>query len=93
MRPSWARPFEPEPDHTGGGRCRLISFSWAFADAILISPQVKEDFFMKIPLKVLVEGALCVALSIALSFVKLFALPQGGSVTLSMLPLSSSSWR
>lgn len=42
---------------------------------------------MKIPLKVLVEGALCIALSIALSFVKLFALPQGGSVSLSMLPL------
>ena len=48
---------------------------------------------MKIPLKVLVEGALCIALSIALSFVKLFALPQGGSVTLSMLPLFIFAFR
>jgi len=42
---------------------------------------------MKVPLKVLVEGALCIALSIALSYVRLFSLPQGGSVSLSMLPL------
>lgn len=42
---------------------------------------------MKIQLKILVEGALCVSLSIALSFIKLFSLPQGGSVSLSMLPL------
>jgi len=42
---------------------------------------------MKIPLKVLIEGALCIALSIALSFIKLFALPQGGSVSLGMLPI------
>lgn len=42
---------------------------------------------MKIPLKVLVEGALCIALSIALSYLRLFSLPQGGSVSLSMLPL------
>lgn len=42
---------------------------------------------MKVPIKVLVEGSLCIALSIALSFVKLFALPQGGSVSLGMLPI------
>ncbi len=48
---------------------------------------------MKIPLKVLVEGALCIALSIALSFIKLFALPQGGSVSLSMLPLFIFAFR
>jgi thiamine transporter len=48
---------------------------------------VKEEFSMKVPLKVLVEGALCIALSVALSYVRLFSLPQGGSVSLSMLPL------
>ena len=42
---------------------------------------------MNVPIKVLVEGSLCIALSIALSFVKLFALPQGGSVSLGMLPI------
>ncbi|SDA21677.1 thiamine transporter [Ruminococcus sp. YE71] len=37
----------------------------------------------------LVEGAVMVALSFALSFVKLFALPQGGSITLlSLLPIT-----
>lgn len=42
---------------------------------------------MNVPIKILVEGSLCVSLSIALSFVKLFALPQGGSVSLGMLPI------
>ena len=42
---------------------------------------------MNVPIKVLVEGSLCIALSVALSFVKLFALPQGGSVSLGMLPI------
>lgn len=42
---------------------------------------------MNVPIKILVEGSLCIALSIALSFVKLFALPQGGSVSLGMLPI------
>jgi len=34
---------------------------------------------MKVPIKILAEGSLCIALSAALSFVRLFALPQGGS--------------
>ncbi len=42
---------------------------------------------MKVSIKILVEGSLCTALSVALSFVKLFALPQGGSVSLGMLPV------
>ena len=38
--------------------------------------------------QVLVYGALCVALSFALSYIKLFSMPTGGSITLaSMLPL------
>lgn len=37
--------------------------------------------------KVLVEGALCVALSVVLSHVKFFRMPQGGSITLEMAPL------
>lgn len=39
-------------------------------------------------LRVMLYGALCVALSFALSYVKLFPMPMGGSVTLcSMLPI------
>lgn len=44
--------------------------------------------------KALVYGALCIALSFALSYVKLFSMPMGGSVTLcSMLPLMYYSYR
>ena len=42
---------------------------------------------VRMRLKILIEGALSVALSIVLSYIKLFSLPQGGSVSLSMLPL------
>lgn len=48
---------------------------------------------MKIPLKVLVEGALTIALSIVLSYLKLFSMPQGGSVSLAFLPLLVFSFR
>lgn len=40
------------------------------------------------PTLILVHGALCIALSFVLSYIKLFSMPLGGSVTLaSMLPL------
>ena len=49
---------------------------------------------MKSNIRQLVYGALCVALSFALSFVKLFSMPMGGSVTLcSMLPLMLYAYR
>ena len=38
-------------------------------------------------LRALVEGAVFVALAQVLSYLKLFELPQGGSITLSMLPI------
>jgi thiamine transporter len=43
--------------------------------------------------KTLVEGALCVALSVVFSSFKLFAMPQGGSVTLDMAPLLYFAYR
>lgn len=44
--------------------------------------------------RTLVYGALCIALSFALSYVKLFSMPMGGSVTLcSMLPLMFFAYR
>lgn len=37
--------------------------------------------------RLLVEGALMIALATVLSYIKLFNLPQGGSITLEMIPL------
>ena len=43
--------------------------------------------------KFLVEGALCLALSLILSSIKIFTLPQGGSITLEMVPLLFFAFR
>lgn len=37
--------------------------------------------------RIMVLGALCIALSTVLNYIKLFEMPQGGSVSLEMLPL------
>lgn len=42
---------------------------------------------MTVSSKTIVEGALCVSFSAALSMFRLFTMPQGGSVGLTMLPL------
>lgn len=41
----------------------------------------------RIPVRALTEGAILVAMATALSYVKLFELPQGGSVCIGMLPI------
>ena len=41
----------------------------------------------RLALRALVEGAAMVALAQILNFIKLFELPQGGSITLAMLPI------
>ncbi|MDR1137331.1 MAG: energy-coupled thiamine transporter ThiT [Synergistaceae bacterium] len=43
--------------------------------------------------RALVEGALCVALSVVFSNFKLFSMPQGGSITLEMAPLLYFSYK
>lgn len=43
--------------------------------------------------RTLVECALCVALSVVLSYFKIFRMPQGGSVTLEMAPLFFFAYR
>jgi len=40
---------------------------------------------VRMRLKILIEGALSVALSIVLSYIKLFSLPQGGSIVLYLI--------
>ena len=42
---------------------------------------------------VMVEGALCIALAIVLSKIKLFAMPQGGSVNFEIVPLMIFAYR
>lgn len=47
----------------------------------------------KMTTKMLVHGALCIALAFALSYIKLFSMPMGGSLTLcSMLPIAMYAW-
>lgn len=42
----------------------------------------------RIPTRVLIQGALCLAIAFVLSYIKLFSLPMGGTITLcSMLPV------
>jgi len=43
--------------------------------------------------RILVEGALCVALSVVFSYLKIFSMPQGGSVTIEMAPLFYFAYR
>ncbi|MDR1965189.1 MAG: energy-coupled thiamine transporter ThiT [Synergistaceae bacterium] len=43
--------------------------------------------------RALVEGALCVALSIVFSQLRIFSMPQGGSITLEMAPLLYFSYK
>jgi thiamine transporter len=47
----------------------------------------KEEKFMRTKTRVLVEGALAVAMTVAFSHLKLWRMPQGGSVTLENIPL------
>ena len=42
---------------------------------------------LKMPVRALCEGALLVALAMVLNEIKLFRLPNGGSITLEMLPI------
>ena len=43
--------------------------------------------------RILVEGAMLIAMATVLSYIKIFELPQGGSITLEMLPLVIMSLR
>ena len=44
-------------------------------------------------LHAMIEGALCIALAIILSFIKILKMPQGGSITLEMMPLLFFAYR
>lgn len=67
----------------------LINKKHAAAEsAVSTAPKSK-----KITTRMLVQGALCVALAFVLSYIKLFSMPMGGSITLfSMLPIFMFAW-
>ncbi len=44
-------------------------------------------------LPAMIEGALCIALTVVLAKINLFGLPQGGSVDLELVPLILFAWR
>ncbi len=75
------RPFEPEPDNTGGGK-----------KVKKISRNTKEQFFS---IKILAEIIVSVALAATLSLIShsFFSLAQGGSINIGMLPILLLSLR
>lgn len=67
--------------------CLGIFIIFLIVTIILKANAPKQSSF-KLPTKTLAFGGMCVALSFILSYIKLFEMPQGGSVTLvSMLPV------
>lgn len=59
-----------------------------FIASIIIKTKKYKQSSSKLTTKTLAFGGMCVALSFILSYIKLFEMPQGGSVTLvSMLPV------
>lgn len=69
------------------------AFALAVVSIVYLATRKKDDKPITVEKKVsptimLVHGALCIALSFVLSYIKLFSMPAGGSITLaSMLPL------
>jgi len=67
-----------------GGAALVIS---ALA-VLLVYLKKRKTSARKIDLRVLIYGAMCLALAFVLSYIKLFSMPMGGSITLvSMLPI------
>ena len=59
-----------------------------FIAGICVGVSDRQAIPQKVDVRALTYGAICVAMSFVLSYIKLFSAPQGGSVTLaSMLPI------
>ena len=59
-----------------------------FVAGVIVGVSDRETVTQKTDVRALTYGAICVATSFVLSYIKLFSAPQGGSVTLaSMLPI------
>lgn len=71
----------------------MYVFTVALVAVIAVAAFFGKDKGSAAPTKSLAYAGICIALSFALSYIKLFSLPQGGSVTLaSMLPLTVYSY-
>ena len=83
--------MEPDPGNSGVGKRNCLS-SGSWLSLIFHFPRAneREEYNMKkskFTLRALTEGAIFAALAQILSYLKLFELPQGGSVTVAMLPI------
>lgn len=65
--------------------------TWAFTIGLILAAFLVSRFFFrkeKVTTKKLVYGSLCIAISFVLSYIRIFHMPQGGSITpASMLPI------
>lgn len=76
-----------------GAELWLLLGAVAAVAVLLFYVLKKKSSSTGISTKMLVQGALCVALAFALSYFKLFSMPMGGSITLlSMLPIFVYAW-
>ena len=67
--------MEPDPDNAGVGKREFIGIRFVREPDIFFSARA------------LTEGAIFIALAQVISYLKLFELPQGGSITVGMLPI------
>jgi thiamine transporter len=66
----------------------------SFQDDLTPPKYFRGGFFMSnSKTAIMSEGALCVALSLALSMLAVFRMPQGGAITLDLVPLAIFAWR
>lgn len=66
----------------------LVVFIVIIVTQLLLKTKFKKQYDSKSTTKLLVFGGMSIALSFILSYIKLFEMPQGGSITLvSMLPI------
>lgn len=84
----------PDPDNAGVGNEIYHTLSSFSMDCIVSAMQFffEEEHNMTqskshLRLRALCEGAIFIALAQVLSYLKLFELPQGGSITIEMLPI------
>ena len=86
-------PPKSDSYQTINGQNWLMYLTSAILVAVIVALSVLGGKETEYNAKALTYGAICIALSYALSYVKFFSLPQGGSVTFaSLLPLALYSY-
>jgi thiamine transporter len=68
--------------------CFSENFSFIYRRIYSLMPSTRHK-----RIAIMIEGALCIALSVVLSYFDLFKMPQGGSVDFSLMPLIVFTYR